>query len=88
MNKWKFWFQCAVFTALVATTCVGCGSQSVQLTELLPDVELGRTPDGCVRVEVTQPLPAPDGWTVTTTTEVEQIAQPDGCASIGGEGSQ
>ena len=60
--------------ALVSLGLFGCAS-SVDLKGLTPEVDLS-TQGGCVKAQIRQPLPAPEGWSVDSVVTVQQDCKP------------
>lgn len=49
---------------------LGCAT-SVDLKGLTPEVDLS-TQGGCVKAQIRQPLPAPEGWSIDSVVTVQQ----------------
>ena len=68
----------AVVLLLVVAWCGGCAPSWSGVGELAADVQIDTTPTpgGCLRVVVTQPIPAPSGWTIKAETRIVQLCDP------------
>lgn len=54
----------------VSLGLLGCAT-SVDLKGLTPEVDLS-TKGGCVKAQIRQPLPAPEGWSIDSVVTVQQ----------------